>query len=208
MGCAASQQIKVTTCSSSIGIATERDGDPINANLKAALASKRNALNMLELAASSGQLHQSESAWADELQSTICELEKIVAQRQAALDSGGKYDHRQAASFSRRLAETASADLEHWINEHKPPIRTAPWLTPPSATRRNELTVLTPPESSLPGWSGDEQRSSAKAELEKCLAAARADLLAHLTQAEARAVELQTLKDRAAALQASRRETR
>jgi hypothetical protein len=180
---------------------TEGGDDTIIANLTSALVSKREALQMLDAAAGSGRIRQAEAVWADDLRSTICELEKVVAQRRVALEGGGKHNHRQACVFSRRLADTAAGDLQRWVSDQKPPSLTLPCTTPPSAVRRKEITVLTPPESSLQGFGfEDDARDDDAVELEWRLAAARTDLQAHLAQAEARDAELRALKDRAAAL--------
>lgn len=198
MGCAASRQVRVT-----VSAETGGGGDTVIVNLTSALASKREALQMLDAAAGSGRIQQAEMVWANDLRSTICDLEKVVAQRRAALEAGDAHSHRQACVFSHRLAETAAVDLQRWISDHKTPALAAPCSTPPSAVRRKEITVLTPPESSLQGlgFEGDA-RDDAVAELELRLAAARNDLQAHLAQAEARAAELRALKDRAVALRA------
>ena len=197
MGCAASQQVRVTVSAETEG----GDDTIIIANLTSALSSKREALQMLDAAAGSGRIRQAEAVWADDLRSTICELEKVVAQRSAELEGGGKHNQRQACVFSRRLAETAAADLERWVRDQKPPTLTAPCTTPPSAVRRKQISVLTPPESSLHGWSfEDDVREDDVVALEQRLAAARSDLQAHLAQAETRAAELQALKNRAVAL--------
>lgn len=204
MGCAASQQVRVTVSAETEG----GDDTVIIANLTSALASKREALQMLDAAAGSGRIRQAEAVWADELRSTICELEKVVAQRSAALEGGGKHNQRQACVFSRRLAETAAADLQRWVHDQKPPTLTVPCTTPPSAARRKQITVLTPPESSLQesqaykGF-GDDAHEEDVVALEQRLATARTDLQAHLAQAEARAAELRALKDRAVALRSA-----
>lgn len=197
MGCAASRQVRVSVSADSGGC-----GDTIIANLTTALVSKRKALQMLEDAKAGGRAHITEAAWADELRSTICDLEKVVAQQHSALENGGvRNDSRQALVFSQRLAKTASADLQRWIHEQKPPLPAC--TTPPSAARRKDLVIATPPGLSLPGWDEGGDRANDTTELERLLNAAQADLRAHLKQAGFRAAELQVLKERAATLRAA-----
>jgi hypothetical protein len=204
MGCAASRsQVEVRELPEQKALPPGAPGfgdDPILANLRAALTSKREALQLLD-AEGGGDLDKTEAAWTDQLQSAITDLETVVAQRRSALANGGKHDQRQARVFSAQIAATAASDLQRWKAEGQPPA--VPFATPPSAIRRKELTVLTPPAFQLPGWEDDGEPCGAEASAEELLRAARDALSAHRAQAEARAAELQALKERAAELRAA-----
>ena len=190
MGNCATSQAGVKVVSTAAG----SESDAVTAALNSAVQHKREAMALARA---------DNATWADQLHGEVGDLEKVVAQRQVALEGGAKHESRKAKVFAAQLAASAEADLLRWKADGKPP--PAPFQTPPSAARRRDIEVLTPPEFRLPGWDerGDEPDAAPEQvgspQLQE-LVSAREELRSHTAAAAARAAELEALKARAARL--------
>ena len=136
MGCAASRVAVVSA-----------DGDAIARSLRAALSTKQETL---ALRSAGGPLaNHADDAWSEQLRQDICDVEKLLARREKALELGTLAPSESdaevaAAAFAARLAATAEEDLrQKWSSTPR-----IEGTTRPTAARRAAVSVRTPPATS------------------------------------------------------------